>query len=107
MWRRWGKIRSAPKSALDDFKSSTPSKNQVAQRNTDVLVDDFAMSFRGVIVTEHFHGTNDLDSGGVSGDNDNALLVVGILVVGIALSHNEVQLGAGVAGTADPPVYFG
>ena len=65
------------------------------------------MSFRGIIVTEHLHGPNDLDSGGISGDNDNTLLVVGVLVVGITLSHDEVQLCAGVASTADPPVYLG
>ena len=107
MWRRWGKIRGVPKTALDDFKSLTPSKDQVAQRNTHIFINDFAVSFRGIIVTEHLHGTNDLDSGGVSGDNDHALLVVGVLVVRIALSHNEVQLCARVASTADPPVYFG
>ena len=106
MSRKQSKISGAPKTALDDFKATAPSKNQVAQGDAHVLVDDFAMAFRGIIVTEHSHGTNDLDPGGISGDNDNALLVVGILVVGVALPHNKVQLCAGVASSADPPVNF-
>lgn len=86
------------------LETSAPTEDEIAQRNTDVLVDDLTVSPGRVIVPKDFHGTDDSDTGGIRGDKDNTLLVVRAFVIRVALPHNDVQLGARVTGAADPPV---
>lgn len=88
---------------MNDFESTTPSEHQVAERYTDVLVDYLTVSFRGVIISEHLHRTDDLDARSVRRYEYDTLLVVLVLVVGIALAHNKVNLATRVSSTADPP----
>ena len=92
-----------PKTTLNNFKASAPSENEIVKGNTDIVVDDFAMTFWGVIVTEHFHRANDVDTRSICGYEDNTLLSVMVFVVRVALAHHKMDLCPWISCTADPP----
>ncbi len=92
------------KTTLDDLETPAPSEHQVAQGNTDVLVDDLAVAFRRIVIAKHLHGTDDFDTGCVGGDEDDTLLLVRIAVVGIRLAHNNVNGATRITGARDPPL---
>jgi hypothetical protein len=93
----------SPKSALNNFESTTPAEHEVGQRYADVVVDYFTVSFRRIVITKDFHWPNDLHSRCIRRNNDHALLLVLVLVVGVTLAHNQVYLAARVARSTDPP----
>lgn len=62
------------------------------------------MTFRSIVITEDFHGTNDLNARGIGRNDDDTLLLVLVRVVGVTLSKHKMQSATRVAGTADPPV---
>ena len=85
------------------LKSFTPAKNEVAQGHSHIVIDNFTMSLRGIVIAKYLHGTDNLDPRGVSRYNNNPLLTVAVRVVGIALAEDEMQGTSWVTSTADPP----
>ena len=85
------------------LESFTPAKNQVPHRNTNVVIDNLAMTFRSIVVTKDLHRPNHLYTWSVRRNNDDALLAVPVRVVGIALSEDEMYGTAWVSGAANPP----
>jgi hypothetical protein len=93
----------APQSTLNDLKTTTPTKNKVAEGHTHIVINDLTVTLGGVVVPEHLHGSNDVDSGGVGGDENDTLLVVLVFVVRVALAQHKVDCATRIASTADPP----
>lgn len=91
------------KTTLDDLKAAALSKNHVLCRHTDIVEGDVAVAVWGVIVAENTQHAVDGDTGGVVGDQNDGLLLVDILVAGVGLAHNDVDLAARVASTGGPP----
>ena len=85
------------------LEAPSPPKDQVAQRYAHVLVDHLAVSLRRVVVPEHLHWTDNLNTRGVDGDDDNALLLVCARIVRVGLAEDEVEFAAWVAGAGNPP----
>lgn len=92
-----------PEAALDDLKAPTPTQNQVTQRHSDILVDDFAVPFRSVIVTKDMHGTDNYYTRCISWDDHNTLLVIMVHVGWVALPHHKMEFCPWIPGTTDPP----
>lgn len=61
------------------------------------------MTFRGIIVSENLHRTDDSDTRCVGRNEDNALLLVCVGVGRVALSHKDVHSGTGITSSANPP----
>lgn len=89
---------------LDNLEATTLTQNHVANRNSDVGECDVAMSVGGIIVAVDLEHSLDLDTGGSSRYEDDRLLPVDVLVGGIRLAHDDVDLASWVAGTARPPL---
>jgi len=51
----------------------TPSCNEVAGWDADVLIYDLAVSLWGIIISEDLHGTDDFDSRRICRNNNDAL----------------------------------
>lgn len=85
------------------LKTSSPAQNEIAQRNTDIIIDDFAMSFRSVIISKDLHRPDDFHTGCVCWNYDDTLLVVSAIVSGIALPHYEMYFSSRVTCPANPP----
>ena len=85
------------------LEALAPSEHQVAHWHAHVVVDDFAMTFGSIIVPKHLHWANDLDARRIGRDEDNTLLLVGVGVGSIALSHEDVNFAAGITSSTDPP----
>lgn len=86
------------------LETSAPTKDQIIQRYTNILVYYFAMSFRSIIVTINCHRSYNLDTGSVGRNNYNASLVICTLVVRVAFSKHQVQFGSGVTCATYEPV---
>ena len=100
---RWNSQIYTPKAALNDLKALAPAVNKVLHRNTNVLIDDLAVTLRGCVVAEHAHRADDLHARCVRGDNDDALLPVLVRVLWVALTEHEVDHTSGIACAADVP----
>lgn len=85
------------------LETLAPSEYQVTYRNADVVVDDFTMALGGIVVSEHLHWADDLDTRRVGRNKDDTLLFVGIGVGSVTLSHEDVDLAAGITSSTDPP----
>ena len=85
------------------LESFTPAKNEVAQRHSHIIINNFAVSLRSIVIAKYLHRTNDLDPRGVGRYNNNTLLTVTIRVVGIALAEDEMQGTSWVTSSTDPP----
>lgn len=94
-----------PKTPLNDFEALPPAIHKVSHGHTDVLVDNFAVTLRRIIVAKNTHSTNDLNARCVGRDNDDALLSVPVRVLRIALAEDEVKSAARVTSTTDVPVW--
>ena len=70
------------------LKALAPTVYEVLQGDPNILIDDFAVAFRGIVVSENVHGTNDLYTGVVRGHNDDALLPVLVRVLWVALTEH-------------------
>jgi hypothetical protein len=88
---------------LNNFKTSAPPENDVIERNADLVVNDFAVTFWGVIITEYRHRANDFDTRSIRRYENNTLLIVNAFVVRVALAHNEMDLCSWVSCATDPP----
>ena len=88
---------------MNDFKTSAPTENDAIERNADIVVNDFAVTFWSVIITEHRHRANDFDTRSICGYENNTLLIVMAFVVRVALAHHEMDLCSWVSCAADPP----
>lgn len=88
---------------LTHLEAFAPSQNEIAQRHTDIVVDNLAVALGSIVVPENLHGTNDLHTRRVRRHNDHTLLVVLVRVVRVALAEHEVYRTPWVTGTADPP----
>ena len=86
-----------------DLEAFPPSEYQVTQRHAHVVVHDLAMPLRRVVVAHDLHGPDDLHAGRVRRHEDDALLVVAVRVIWVALPENEVYGTARIPCTADPP----
>jgi hypothetical protein len=86
------------KTALDNLETAALTENHVRDGDADVVENDVAVAVRSVIVTidvQHaFHG----DTREAGGYEDHGLLAVGVLVVGVGLAHDKINLAAGVTG---------
>lgn len=89
------------------LESFSPAKDQIAERYTDVVINNFTMSFRCIVVTKYLHGSDDIDSRGVGRNYYDALLIIWVRVSRVALAHNQVQLRPWIASTTDPPAIKG
>ena len=90
--------------ALDNLKPTTFTVDDVCDGNLDVDELDLAVTLGSIIVSKNVHWAHDLDTRGIRRNNDDRLLAVLALVVGVALTHDQVDLAAGVTGTGDPPL---
>lgn len=61
------------------------------------------MALGRIIIPKHLHGTDDLHTGVVCRNDDDALLAVLVRVVRVALSKDEVQGATRVTSPADVP----
>ena len=89
---------------MDDFKPTSPAKNKARQWYADVLVDDFVVPFRSIIVPKDLHWPDELYSRSVRWHEHDALLQVRIWVRRVALAHDKVNLAPWVTCTANVPV---
>ena len=96
--------RSSKRRTTTHLKAFAPPKDQVAQRNANVLVENLAMSFRSVVVSENPHGPDDSHTRRISRDEDHTLLLVNVGIVRITLAHDNMDLRPRVSGSTDPPV---
>ena len=81
----------------------TPTQDKVAQGHANIVVNDLTVTLRCIVVAEHLHRPDHLDSGGVCRDEHDTLLAVLVRVVRVALTQDQVQSAARVAGAADVP----
>lgn len=79
------------KSALDNLKTTTLAEDEVASGHANILEANVAMAVRGVIVAVDVQHAVDGNALGFRRDQNNGLLLVGVLVVGIALAHDDVD----------------
>lgn len=86
------------------LEAFAPAQDKIAHRHANVLVYDFTVSLRRIIVPKDAHGAHNLDTRGIGRYNDYALLTVLVGVVGVTLAKNQVQGTARIASTADVPV---
>lgn len=91
------------KSTLDDFESSSLAEDKVARRDADVLESDVAMSMGSIVVAIHRKHPVDGDALGGPGDQDDRLLLVHVLVVRIALPHDDIDSTARITRATRPP----
>ena len=79
---------------MNNFKTPAPSENDAIERNADIVVNDFAVTFRGVIITKHRHRANDFDARSICRYENNTMLIVMAFVVRVrvALAHHEMDL---------------
>ena len=71
-------------STLNDLEPSTPASYQAFLFvELDIVVEDFTVSLGCIVVSKDLHGTDDLDSRVVGGDEDDgeSLVTVGVLWV--------------------------
>lgn len=88
-----------PKSRRIYLEPFAPTEYKVAQWHADVVVDNFTMAFWCVVVSEDFHGSDDFNAWGVGRNENYTLLGVRVIVVGVALAHNDVDFCSRVAWT--------
>jgi hypothetical protein len=88
---------------LDDLKALAGPQHDVVERNAHVAERDVAVAVRRVVVAKDAEHAVHRDAGRVRGHQHDRLLAVCIIVVWVALAHDDVELAAGVAGTAAPP----
>ena len=93
---------SGTETTLDDLETAAPAGDDVVERDADVVVDDLEVALRSVVVAEHGHGTDELDSLGVGRDDHDRLLGV-LRCREVRLAHHEVNGVARVSGSRDPP----
>jgi hypothetical protein len=96
-----------PQSALDDLEPSPFPEDDVLLRDTHVRECDVAMAMRRIVVAHGGQHPLHLHAGCVGRDEDDGLLLVGVLVLGRGLAHHDVEFAAGVAGAGGPPFLFG
>ena len=95
----------SPETSLDNLEALAPSIDKVADRHTNIVVDNFAVTLGSVVVAKDTHGTDDLDTRRVRRDDHNTLLPVLVRILGVALTEHQVESAAWVTGTTDVPVY--
>ena len=92
-----------PEAALRDFEAAAFAEQDAARRHAHVVEADFHVTVRRVVVAEHRQRPQHLDAGRIGRHQDHRLLrVARRLRVGLA--HEDVDLAARIAGTADPPL---
>lgn len=89
-----------PKSALDDFKTPTFTKNQVRGRHTHVIKCNVSMAVRSVVIPEYREHPLECDTLCMGGYQDDRLLSVRIWMVRVGLAHDDVNLATRITGTA-------
>jgi hypothetical protein len=90
--------------ALDNLEAAALSENQVACGHAHIVKGDVAMAMGRVVVAKHLEHAVNLDALGLGGHEDDRLLLVGIRVFRVRLSHDNVNGAAGVTGAARPPL---
>ena len=91
------------KATLGDFEAATFTQQDVGNRDAHIVVFDFGMTVRGVVVTEHVQVANDLHAGGVQRHQNHALLQV-LRRVGVGLAHDDGDLAVFVHRSGGPPL---
>ncbi len=85
------------------LEALAPSEHQVAYWDADIVVNDFTMTFGCIIVSKYLHWADDFDTGRISRNEDDTLLLVAIGVGRIALSHKNMNFTPGITSSANPP----
>jgi hypothetical protein len=85
------------------LKASPPTKHEVGQRNANIVIDDFSVSFRCIVVPINVHGPDVFDAWVIGRHQYYGLLEILILVVWVRLSHDNMKLAARIACSRDPP----
>ena len=88
---------------LGDFEAAALAEQHVAGRHPDIVVMDFSMAMRRVVVTEHVERTDDLDARRIQRYEDHRLLPVP-LGRGIGLAHDDGYLAGGSHRARRPPL---
>ena len=83
----------------------TPPKHEVAQRDPHVVVDNLTMSLRGVVITKDLHRPHYFHTRCICGDENHALLSMGILVIRVIFAHDEMHFRPRITRTTDVPVH--
>lgn len=94
---------SRAEATLDDLEAAALAEDEVAGRHADILERDVAVAVGRVVVAVDGHHAVDGDAGRVGRHEDDGLLLVGVLVGGIRLAHDDVDVAPGVACAAGPP----
>lgn len=89
--------------SLNNLETTALAQDDVFHRHADVLEEDVTVTVRGIIVAKDTEHAVNGDAGGVGGNEDDALLLVGAGVVLVRLAHGNVDLAARVTGTRGPP----
>jgi len=84
-------------SPLDDFETLAFAENHVGGGDAHVGEGDVTVAVGRVIKTHHGQHAVDGYAGGVAGDEDDGLLLVFVLVVGVGLAEYDEDLAARVA----------
>lgn len=88
------------KSALDDFKAPTFTKNQVCGRHAHVLKRNVSVAVRSVVIPEYREHPLERDTLCMGGYQDDRLLSIRIWMVRVRLAHDDVDLATRITGTA-------
>ena len=81
-----------------------PSQNKIAQRYSDIIINNFAVAFRGIIIAEYLHRSNNTNTWGICRNDDYALLLVSVRVIGVTLPQNKVKSASRISCPTNPPV---
>ena len=91
------------KSALDDFKTPSFTKNQICSRYTHILERNVSMAVWSVVVAEYGEHPFERDTRCMGGHQNDRLLPVWVWIIRVGLAHDDVYLAARIPGTARPP----
>lgn len=92
------------KTSLNNFEATSFAENHVANRNSDIVEANVAVAMRGIIVAVDLEHSVDGDTRSVGRHKHDRLLLVDILVIGIRLAHDNINLAARVTSAARPPL---
>lgn len=90
--------------ALDNLEAAALSQDHVANGNSDIVEANVSVAMGRIVVAVDLEHSVNGDAGGVMGHEHNRLLAVRILVVGVRLAHDNVDVAARVASAARPPL---
>ena len=88
---------------MDDLEATSGTKDHVLCWYSNVVELQVAVTVRCIIVSEDGQHAFNSDAGSGGWNEDDGLLEVWVLILGVGLAHDDVDLAAWVAGAAGPP----